>query len=53
MDDHLLWKEKNCHVTKKGFENPSVGYCRGNNIMFEPYGRGLCYEPIPWSLVIV
>jgi hypothetical protein len=46
-------EEKKLSHYKKGFENPIVGYCKGDNIMFEPYGHGLCYEPIPWSLTIV
>jgi hypothetical protein len=49
----LVMERKKLSHYKKSFENPSVRYYRGNNIMFELYGHGLCYEPIPWSLAIV
>jgi hypothetical protein len=35
----MLWKVEDCHFTKKGFENPNVGHCKGNHIMFEPCGH--------------
>ncbi len=49
---HLFWNAKDYQIITKSFKGPSVGYYKGNHIMFEPYSHGLCYEPILWSLVV-
>jgi hypothetical protein len=40
-------------LSSMSFKGLSVGYCKSNHIMLEPYGHKLCYEPIPCSLAIV
>jgi hypothetical protein len=49
----VMWKAKHCHFTTTNFEGPNVGCYKGNHIMLEPWGHGMCYEPIPWSLSII